>query len=118
MDSSRQKQHYTAIHDAYEAHYYDASSMKYRARFIYDWLFDRVDLNNAKIADLACGSGHNSLAVTQRFTGVHTVGFDISEPACEYDQRTTGNAAHVIDVTRPAAISQQFDGAVVAGGLH
>jgi SAM-dependent methyltransferase len=118
MDSSRQKQHYTEIHDAYEAHYYDASSMKYRSRFIYDWLFAQVDLNNAKLADLACGSGHNSLAVMERFSGVRTVGFDISEPACASYQRTTGNAAHVLDLTRPAEISEQFDGAIVVGGLH
>ncbi|MEH2622374.1 SAM-dependent methyltransferase [Bradyrhizobium sp. AZCC 1719] len=118
MDSSRQKQHYADIHDAYEAHYYDASSMRYRSRFIYDWLFDRIDLSNASIADLACGSGHNSLAVMERFSGVRTVGFDISEPACASYQRTTGNAAQVLDLTRPAEIKEQFDGAIVVGGLH
>jgi len=118
MDSSRQKEHYTEIHDAYEAHYYDASSMKYRSRFIYDWLFDGVDLSNACVADLACGSGHNSLAVMERFNGVRTVGFDISEPACASYQRTTGNAAQVLDLTRRATIKEQFDGAIVVGGLH
>jgi SAM-dependent methyltransferase len=118
MDSSRQKRHYTEIHDAYEAHYYDASSLKYRSRFIYQWLFDDVDLSNASVADLACGSGYNSLAVMERFSGVRTVGFDISEPACESYRRTTGNAAHVIDLTRPAGITEAFDGAIVVGGLH
>ena len=63
MDSSRQKQHYTAIHDAYEAHYYDAPSMAYRSRFIYRWLFDGVDFRGAEVADLACGSGYNSVAL-------------------------------------------------------
>ena len=118
MDSSRQKQHYTDIHDAYEAHYYDASSMKYRSRFIYDWLFERTDLNNALVADLACGSGHNSLAIMERFRGVRTVGFDISEPACESYQRTTGNPARMIDLTRLAEITEEFDAAIVVGGLH
>ena len=74
MDSSRQKQHYTAIHDAYEAHYYDAPSMAYRSRFIYRWLFDGVDFRGAIVADLACGSGYNSLALKERFDGVRTVG--------------------------------------------
>jgi SAM-dependent methyltransferase len=118
MDSSRQKQHYTEIHDAYEAHYYDASSMKYRSRFMYDWLFAQVDLSGANIADLACGSGHNSLAVMERFGGVRSVGFDISDSACRSYTRTTGNAAHVIDLTRPAQISEKFDAAIVVGGLH
>jgi SAM-dependent methyltransferase len=118
MDSSRQKQHYTAIHDAYEAHYYDAPSMKYRSRFIYDWLFDQVDLSNANVADIACGSGYNSLAVMERFIGVRTVGFDISEPACKSYQRTTGNPAHVTDLTRQREYPEKFDAAIVVGGLH
>lgn len=118
MESSRQKSHYTEIHDAYEKHYYDTSSMKYRSRFIYDWLFDKLDLNHGRIADLACGSGHNSLAAMERFRGVRTVGFDISEPACESYRRITGNPAHAIDLTRPGDFSEQFDAALVVGGLH
>jgi SAM-dependent methyltransferase len=118
MDSSRQKQHYTEIHDAYEAHYYDAPSMEYRSRFIYRWLFEGVDFSNATVADLACGSGYNSLALKQRFGGVRTVGFDISEPACASYRRTTGGDAHVVDLTRPAAISGSYDAAIVVGGLH
>jgi hypothetical protein len=30
-----QKAHYEIIHDAYEAHYYDETSMAYRHRFVY-----------------------------------------------------------------------------------
>jgi len=118
MDSSRQKQHYNKIHDAYAAHYFDASSMKYRKRFMYDWLFDGIDLRNAKIADLACGSGYNSLSLMQRFSGVQTVGFDISESACASYRRTTGAIAHVIDLTLPSEIPEKFDAAIVIGGLH
>jgi len=118
MDISRQKQHYTAIHDAYEAHYYDAPSMAYRSRFIYRWLFDGVDLRNAEVADLACGSGYNSLALKERFDGVRTVGFDISEPACAAYRRTTGGDAHIVDLTRPVATGETYDAAIVVGGLH
>ncbi len=118
MDGSRQEQHYTTIHDAYEAHYYDAPSMAYRSRFIYRWLFDGVDFRNSTVADLACGSGHNSLALQERFDGVHTVGFDISEPACASYRRTTGNDAHAVDLTRPVATDATYDGAIVVGGLH
>ena len=118
MDSSRQRQHYAKIHDAYEAHYYDASSMKYRQRFIYDWLFDGIDLTNKKVADLACGSGYNSLVVLERFSGAQTTGFDISAPACESYRRTTGNTARVIDLTRPIETPEAFDAAIVVGGLH
>jgi SAM-dependent methyltransferase len=118
MDGSRQEQHYTAIHDAYEAHYYDAPSMAYRSRFIYRWLFDGVDFRNSTVADLACGSGHNSLALKERFDGVRTVGFDISGPACQSYRCTTGSDAHAVDLTRPVAHGETYDGAIVVGGLH
>src|ERR1700719_726634 len=118
MDSSRQKQHYTEIHDAFEAHYYDATSMEYRSRFMYRWLFEGIDFRNARIADLACGSGYNSLALKERFDGAQTVGFDISEPACASYRRVTRNEAHVVDLTRPAEFSEKYDGAIVVGGLH
>jgi hypothetical protein len=54
---------------------YDAPSTACRARLIYRWLFDGVDFRNAEVADFACGSGHNSLALKQRFDGVRTIGF-------------------------------------------
>ena len=60
IDSTRQKQHYEAIHTNYEDHYYDAQSMAYRERFYYDPLFEGLDLNGCRVADLASGSGHNS----------------------------------------------------------
>src|ERR1700761_9045901 len=113
MDSSRQKQHYTQIHDAFEAHYYDSTSMEYRERFIYRWLFDGVDFRNGKVADLACGSDYNSLALKERCEGVTPVGFAISEPACASYRRVTGNEARVADLTKPADISETFDGALV-----
>jgi SAM-dependent methyltransferase len=118
MDSSRQKLLYTGMHDAYEAHYYDAPSMKYRDRFIYDWLFDGIDLTNKSVADLACGSGYNSQAVLDRFQGATTVGLDISEPACESYKRVTGNSAYAVDLTRPLDTSVEVDSAIVVGGLH
>jgi SAM-dependent methyltransferase len=118
MESSRQKQHYEQMHDAYEAHYFDAPSMKYRSIFIYDWLFKGVDWRGAKVAELACGSGFNSLAMIERFDGVRTVGFDISESACEAYRRMTGRPAQATDLTKPNQATGEFDGAIVVGGLH
>jgi len=118
MLSSRQKEHYEQIHDAYEAHYFDGPSMQYRSLFIYDWLLEGVDWKGAIVADIASGSGFNSLALTERFDGVRTVGFDISEPACEAYRKTTGNPAHVADLTKPHQVAGSFDGAIVIGGLH
>jgi ubiquinone/menaquinone biosynthesis C-methylase UbiE len=117
-DSIRQKAHNERIHDDYEAHYYDPSSMRYRRRFIMRPLLEGLDFNGKRVADLACGSGFNSLLLRERFPHVRTVGFDISESACEAYTRYTGNEAHAIDLTVPAVREEAFDGAIVIGGLH
>jgi len=113
-----QKAHYEIIHDAYEAHYYDEASMAYRYRFIYRAMFDGVDLNGSSVADLACGSGHNSLALRKYFPSAQTTGYDISESACREYQKNTGSAAHQVDLTRPLNAVETHDAAIVIGGLH
>lgn len=117
-NSHGQKAHYEIIHDAYEAHYYDETSMAYRHRFIYEPLFEGVQLNGASVADLACGSGHNSLALREYFPSVSTTGYDISESACRDYQLHVGGAAHQVDLTQPLTPAETHDAAIVIGGLH
>jgi SAM-dependent methyltransferase len=113
-----QQAHYHTIHDAYETHYYDASSMAYRDTFIYPTLFENLQLDGASVADLACGSGHNSLALRRYFPRVRTTGYDISESACRDYQLQTGSEAFQFDLTRPAQLDAVYDTAMVIGGLH
>lgn len=118
IDSARQKEHYEAIHDRYEAHYYDPTAMRYRRTFFYDWLLRNIDLNGKLVADLACGSGHNSLLLREKFPAVQTVGYDISAKACEAYRAFTGSEAHEIDLTKPADLSTHYDAVIIIGGLH
>lgn len=113
-----QEAHYEAIHDAYEAHYYDKSSMAYRHRFIYRPLFAGLKLDGASVADLACGTGHNSLALRQYFPSIRTTGYDISESACRDFRLHTGSVAHQIDLTRGFEPTEMHDAALIIGGLH
>ncbi len=117
-DSARQKIHYEAIHTEYEDHYFDPVSMLYRERFIYDYLLSGLDLNDRLVADIACGSGFNSLALMKRYPKVETVGFDISEPACRTYTEITGRPASVVDLTKTVSAHQKFDFAIVIGGFH
>lgn len=113
-----QAAHYNAIHDAYEAHYYDAASMDYRHRFLYQPLLQGLRLEKASVADLACGSGHNSLALRDYFPGVATTGYDISEAACRDYRINIGGLAHQVDLTRPYSAETAHDAAMIIGGLH
>jgi SAM-dependent methyltransferase len=118
MESSRQKQHYEQIHDAYEAHYYDRESLLYRDRFIFAPLLDGIDLTDRDVLDVASGSGHNTVLLQRRFPRMRATGLDISESACRAYERTTGCRAMQRDFTRPLSLGRQFDAAVVIGGLH
>lgn len=116
--SVKQQAHYEAIHDDYAQHYYDSSSMAFRNRFVYDPMFEGQDLNGKVVADLACGSGHNSLAVLERFPRARVMGFDVSARACAAYRETVGREAVQVDLTAGADVGHQADVAMVFGGLH
>jgi SAM-dependent methyltransferase len=117
-ESAKQQAHYEAIHDVYEQHYSDASSMAFRNRFVYDFMFEGQDLNGKVVADLACGSGHNSLAVLDRFPRAQVMGFDVSKRACEAYRQTVGREAFQVDLTAGVDLGRRADVAMVFGGLH
>lgn len=112
-----QQQHYENVHDDYGDHYYDESAMAYRREFIFRPLFAGLDLNNAHVADLACGSGFNSTLLKEYYPTVKTDGFDISSRACE-DYRKNAGDAYQCDLTQPYTPPRQYDAAMVVGGLH
>jgi SAM-dependent methyltransferase len=114
----KQRAHYETIHDAYEAHYYDAESMAFRQEFVYDVVFEGLDLDGKDVADLAAGSGHNSLWVAKRFPKARLCGFDISEKACVAYRELVGAEAHVFDLTSGEDCGRRFDVAMIFGGLH
>ena len=113
-----QKAHYERIHEAYEAHYYDPTSLEYRRRFIFGPLLAGADLSGKKVADLACGSGFNSVLLREMFPTVEVVGFDISEKACAAYAEVVGAPAHCLDLTLDTDVDGSFDAAIVVGGLH
>jgi SAM-dependent methyltransferase len=116
--AAKQKQHYERIHDAYGQHYYDPTSLAFRDRFIYRHIFAGLDLNGKEIADLACGSGFNSLAVLRRFPQASVFGLDISSAACAAYKEATGREAHAADLTSGEDFGMRADGAMIIGGLH
>jgi SAM-dependent methyltransferase len=116
--AARQKRHYETIHDEYEAHYYDASSLAYRQQFILDPLLDGIDLSHTSVLDVAAGTGHNTRLLQARYPGLSAVGLDISDAACRGYTETTGFPAIQADLTSPVAFASRFHAAIVIGGLH
>lgn len=113
-----QERQYEWIHDAYAAHYYDASSLAYRRKFVFEPLCAGLDLAGKRIADLACGSGYNSLLLREMYPDLQLEGFDLSSPACADYEKNVGARAHKVDLTQPFAVEAPFDAAMIIGGLH
>lgn len=116
--AARQEAHYQRIHDAYEAHYYDATAIAYRERFFLDPLLAGLDLDGRRVVDLASGSGHNSIALRGRFPTVELTGLDISPRAIEAYRKIVGRPALQFDLVTDTWHGDPFDAGLVIGGLH
>jgi SAM-dependent methyltransferase len=113
-----QRDHYERILANYDTHYFDKWSMRYRSEFVFGPMWGDLDLDGKRVADLACGSGFNSVSLRERFPRARVTGFDISPSACAAYRKTTGFAARQCDLTKPLAVAPEFDAAIVIGGLH
>lgn len=115
---SRQQQHYEKIHNEYYRHYFDNAAIAYRKKFILPALLEKDDLSGLTIAELACGSGENSVILKEIFPTVSVEGFDISPAACADYHRATGCPAHHADLTKTIPHDKQYDALIIIGGLH
>src|SRR4051794_39973666 len=85
--TNSQRDLYERILPDYNAHFFDKWSMRYRDEFVFDPMWHDLDLNGKHVADLACGSGYNSVALRKRFPSARVTGLDISPSACaEYER--------------------------------
>jgi len=116
--SERQKELYEKIHEIYKAHYYDKYSMEYRRKYIYDFFLKQRNLNGFKVADLASGAGDNIVEFLKVYPEAIPTGFDISDKACADYEKTTGFQSYQMDLTQDITIEEQFDVAIIVGGLH
>src|SRR5829696_6075745 len=76
-----QKEHFDRVAELYEAHYSDPCSLQYRRRFIYQPMFEGLNLAGKKVLDAMCGSGQTSEYLLSR--GALMTGLDISPEIIE-----------------------------------
>ena len=113
----QQQEHYDIIAADYEAHYSDKWSIEYRRRFIYDPMFEGLDLSGMKVLDAMCGSGQTTSYLLDR--GAAVTGLDISTEVVEAFRARWTEAEVVkrslLDSELP---DNSFDCVTVIGGLH
>jgi SAM-dependent methyltransferase len=116
-NEGQQRTHYDRIVAEYDRHYGDETAREYRRAFIYEPMFDGIDLRGAQVLEAMCGSGQATEFLIGR--GAHVTGLDISHeaiatfrarwPSCD------ALCASLLDVQLPEG---GFDVVVVIGGLH
>ncbi len=112
-----QQEHYDLIAPEYEAHYSDASSLEYRRRFIYDPMFDGLELSGKNVLDAMCGSGQTTDYLVSR--GARVTGLDLSHKVIEQfkSQWPTCNAVER-SILESGFRDNSFDCISIVGGLH
>lgn len=113
----QQQEHYDHIAADYEAHYSDEWSIEYRRRFIYEPMFEGLNLSGMKVLDAMCGSGQTTSYLLGR--GANVTGLDISNEVVETFRACWTEA----DIVKRSLLDSglpdnAFDCIVVVGGLH
>jgi SAM-dependent methyltransferase len=112
-----QKSHYDKIALQYEAHYGDPLNQKYRAKFIYDPMFEGLNLCGMKVLEAMCGSGQTTEYLLAK--GASVTGLDIStESINAFQERWPECDAMCASMLDSKLESESFDCVVVVGGLH
>jgi SAM-dependent methyltransferase len=112
-----QRRHYDRIAQGYEAHYGDSCSREYRRRFIYQPMFEHLDLRDTNVLDAMCGSGHTSEYFLSR--GARVTGLDISaEEISRFRTRWPEARGLCRSLLDSRLDSDSFDCVAVVGGLH
>lgn len=112
-----QQEHYDEIAVEYEAHYSDACSLEYRRKFIYEPMFEGIDLSGLKVLDAMCGSGQTTEYLLSR--GALVTGLDLSNAVIgSFKSRWTNCDAVQRSLVDSGQPDESFDCVAVVGGLH
>jgi SAM-dependent methyltransferase len=112
-----QQEHYDLIAPEYEAHYSDAASLEYRRRFIYEPMFDGLDLSEKNVLDAMCGSGQTTNYLMTR--GARVTGLDLSHNVIAQFRAQWPNCNAVErSILESGFQDNSFDCISIVGGLH
>lgn len=117
IEEQRQKIHFDQISKLYQAHYDDPCSRRYRKRYLYDPVFDSIDLSGKKVLEAMCGSGQITEYLVEK--GAQVTGLDISEEMInQFRVKYNSNEAICASILNSDIETSSYDAVVVVGGLH
>lgn len=117
MSELVQQDHYDSIAAEYDAHYSDEWSSEYRRRFIYEPMFEGLELSGATVLDAMCGSGQTTGYLITRKAAV--TGLDISsEVLASFRRQFPAYPAEQRSLLNSGLPDNSFDCVTIVGGLH
>lgn len=113
----RQQEQYDSIIDAYESHYSDEHSRRYRDEFINRPLTAGLDLRGKRVMEAMCGGGPTTPHLLS--LGAEVTGLDISPKCVETFRKAHPDCEAVrASISETGLPEASFDAIVVVGGLH
>jgi len=112
-----QREYYNRLLARYEAHYDDPTSQRYRQRFIFAPMFDKVRFRGTQVLEAMCGSGPTTGYLLSQNANV--TGLDVSDSAIESFRVRWPNCSAVrASVFNSGLPAESFDAVVIQAGLH
>jgi SAM-dependent methyltransferase len=114
---SGQGAHYDKIGVAYDAHYSDPTSERYRDLFVNGPLLENLELRDREVLEAMCGSGSTASYILSK--GARLTGLDISANLISVF-RTRWPQARAVQgsILATGLAPNSYDCIVVVGGLH
>ena len=112
-----QKQHYERIAAEYDIHYNDAHSQNYMQRFVFEPMFEGIDVNGKTVLEAMCGGGQTTKYLLNK--NARVTGLDIS-PRQTSHFKNRHREVDVIcgSILNSGIASESFDIVSVVGGIH
>ena len=112
-----QKEHYERIAADYDTHYNDLYSQNYMRRFVFEPMFEGLELNNQSVLEAMCGGGQATPFLLSN--GARVTGLDIS-PQQTMNFKRRHQKADILcgSILNAGIASESFDTIAVIGGIH
>lgn len=112
-----QQTHYERISADYDAHYNDKYSREYMLTFVFEQMFNGLDLQGSVLLEAMCGGGQTTNYVRER--GANVTGLDISpQQAAHFLRRHPDSSVLCGSILDTSFADNTFDVISVVGGVH
>jgi len=125
-ENNLQRSHYNELAKAYEYHYSDELTKKYRHEIFLKKLFKDQDLNFKKILDIGCGTGEISTYLYEIYPDAEIFGADISDENIKiyngkFKKNREGGGGRIgyrLNLIEDIVYKKKFDYIIASGFLH